>query len=253
MSSNPGGSGVVEHLKKNARRTTFLLGGRSRLAMPPGEFLLWYDMINVAVGLLASVRAWYYMPVTCSLHRNPSSNTISPKIYPLHPSPRFRHVIQVPLLYSSPEQVHTQIRLPKKGRTNPPAYAIWSPFAFIIIAPMFPRLRPPSCGLGASRDRRFLLAHGTVHYAYACVRVWVSAYWARNWMGFANTISIAWYSCLGRRALVSVSECVVAIALTAVARLFSASILILFISWVLDHRMEGSWGLTREKLQPPVL
>jgi len=31
MSSNPGGSGVVEHLKKrNARRTTFLLGGRSR-------------------------------------------------------------------------------------------------------------------------------------------------------------------------------------------------------------------------------
>jgi len=30
MSSNPGGSGVVEHLKKSARRTTFLLGGRSR-------------------------------------------------------------------------------------------------------------------------------------------------------------------------------------------------------------------------------
>ena len=63
MSSNPGGSGVVEHLK-NARRTTFLLGVGLGLVMPLGQF-----PTNVGVGLLASVRVSYYgyMPVTCSV------------------------------------------------------------------------------------------------------------------------------------------------------------------------------------------
>ena len=37
MSSNPGDGGLVEHLK-NARRTTFLVGGRCRVGNALGSF-----------------------------------------------------------------------------------------------------------------------------------------------------------------------------------------------------------------------
>ena len=53
MSSNPGGGGVVEHLK-NTRWTTFLLGGRSSVGNALGS-----TRPNAAVGLLASVRVLY--------------------------------------------------------------------------------------------------------------------------------------------------------------------------------------------------
>jgi len=55
MSSNPGGSGVVEHLKKKLGEPLFCWGVGLGLVMPLGQFSL-----NVAVGLLASVRVLFF-------------------------------------------------------------------------------------------------------------------------------------------------------------------------------------------------
>jgi len=59
MSSDPGGSGVVEHFKKrNARRTTFLLGGRSRVGNALG---------SIPAKCCGGTSGWYSgtMPVAC--------------------------------------------------------------------------------------------------------------------------------------------------------------------------------------------
>jgi len=59
MSSNPGGSGVVEHLKKMLGEPLFCWGVGLGLAIPLGQF-----PPNFAVGHYWLVFG-YYMPVTC--------------------------------------------------------------------------------------------------------------------------------------------------------------------------------------------
>jgi len=72
MSSNPGGSGVVEHLKKMLGEPLFCWGLGLGLVMPLGQF-----PPNVAVGLLASIRVLYARNL-CStgVHKSLSSSGV---------------------------------------------------------------------------------------------------------------------------------------------------------------------------------
>jgi len=72
MSSNPGGSGVVEHLKKMLGEPLFCWGLGLGLVMPLGQF-----PPNVAVGLLDSVRVLYARNL-CStgVHKRLSSASV---------------------------------------------------------------------------------------------------------------------------------------------------------------------------------